>query len=163
MARIGPGLSPRVARQARRRRGPGCILVEWPLSLSLTVRFPAPVPGRAGLSACLQMALPSAAARLVYPDQGRSNVAECIRTAPLKAGARRAPILAPLLLTLTLSACGPGPLADLPTNSSVYVEMPDGVRLAVDVWLPDDLSRRVPTLVSFTRYWRAPAATFLLS
>ena len=75
--------------------------------------------------------------------------------------ARLVPRLTTLLLTLALSACGPGPLADLPTNSSVYVEMPDGVRLAVDVWLPDDLGRRgrVPTLASFTRYWRAPAAT----
>ena len=78
-----------------------------------------------------------------------------------RAGARLPSALAPLLLALTLAGCGSGALADLPTNSSVYVEMPDGVRLAVDIWLPDDLALRgrVPTLVSFTRYWRAPAAT----
>src|SRR5262249_22536169 len=39
---------------------------------------------------------------------------------------------------------------------SVYVPMPDGVRLAVDVMLPTDLGRgvRLPTVMSATRYWR---------
>jgi putative CocE/NonD family hydrolase len=35
--------------------------------------------------------------------------------------------------------------------------MPDGVRIAIDVWLPDDLEagRNIPTLFYATRYWRA--------
>lgn len=35
--------------------------------------------------------------------------------------------------------------------------MPDGVRLAIDVWLPENspAAGKLPTLVSFTRYWRA--------
>ena len=41
-------------------------------------------------------------------------------------------------------------------SCAVYIDMPDGVRLAADVWLPDRADR-VGTLVSFTRYWRARA------
>ena len=44
-------------------------------------------------------------------------------------------------------------------NQAVYVAMPDGIRLAVETWLPEGLKegQRVPTVVSFTRYWRAIA------
>lgn len=37
--------------------------------------------------------------------------------------------------------------------------MPDGVRIAAEIWLPAGLANdeRLPTLISFTRYWRASA------
>ena len=40
---------------------------------------------------------------------------------------------------------------------SVYIPMPDGVKIAIDIWLPVDYipGIKVPTAVSFTRYWRA--------
>lgn len=41
-------------------------------------------------------------------------------------------------------------------RTSVYVPMPDGTRLAVDVHLPADIGqRRLPTVLVSTRYWRA--------
>lgn len=42
---------------------------------------------------------------------------------------------------------------------SVYVQMRDGVRLAVDVLLPADLppAAKLPTIVRWTRYWRSRA------
>lgn len=42
-------------------------------------------------------------------------------------------------------------------NVALYVPMPDGVRLAVDIWYPPDLQpgERRPTLMRSTRYWRA--------
>ena len=54
-----------------------------------------------------------------------------------------------------LSAAAQSPA--LGRNWSQYVAMPDGVRLAVDVWLPENPAGadKLPTLVSFTRYWRA--------
>ena len=44
-------------------------------------------------------------------------------------------------------------------NVSRYLTMRDGIRLAVDVWLPKELrvGEQVPTVVEATRYWRAPA------
>jgi putative CocE/NonD family hydrolase len=44
-----------------------------------------------------------------------------------------------------------------PQRTSVYVPMPDGVRLAVDVFLPKALpaGARLPTIFVSTRYWRA--------
>jgi putative CocE/NonD family hydrolase len=36
-----------------------------------------------------------------------------------------------------------------------YLTMPDGVRIAVDIWLPARRTGRIPTLVRSTRYWRA--------
>jgi len=61
-----------------------------------------------------------------------------------------------LVATLVLLvSCQPaGQIPHRPT--ALYVAMPDGVRIAIDVWLPDDLksSDRVPTIVEFTRYWR---------
>lgn len=46
---------------------------------------------------------------------------------------------------------------DYPRNHSLYVPMRDGVRIAVDVWLPEDLDStgRIPALMHATRYWRA--------
>ena len=42
-------------------------------------------------------------------------------------------------------------------SQSAYVTMRDGTRIAVEIWLPDGSSNRnrVPTVVWFTRYWRA--------
>lgn len=39
---------------------------------------------------------------------------------------------------------------------SVYIPMPDGVNIAVDIWLPENYRSglQVPVAVSFTRYWR---------
>ena len=47
--------------------------------------------------------------------------------------------------------------ADYPRNQSLYITMRDGVRIAVDVWLPKTMEEgeRVPTLMQATRYWRA--------
>jgi len=44
-------------------------------------------------------------------------------------------------------------------NQATYVTMPDGVRIAVEIYLPANTSNNaeLPTMVSFTRYWRAAA------
>lgn len=63
------------------------------------------------------------------------------------------------ILCLGLSLRLPAAVADpgLPRLRSLYLTMRDGVRIAVDVWLPEGLepSRKVPTLMTATRYWRA--------
>ncbi|MFV3076929.1 CocE/NonD family hydrolase [Niveispirillum fermenti] len=38
---------------------------------------------------------------------------------------------------------------------SHYIAMPDGVRLALDVWLPIEMDGRLPAFLLSTRYWRA--------
>lgn len=40
-------------------------------------------------------------------------------------------------------------------RTSVHVPMVDGVRIAVDVWLPDPCVNRVGTVMRATRYWRS--------
>jgi putative CocE/NonD family hydrolase len=49
--------------------------------------------------------------------------------------------------------------AAFPRLQSRYVRMPDGVRLAVDVWLPAGTTTgaRLPTVLEADRYWRARA------
>lgn len=44
------------------------------------------------------------------------------------------------------------------TRSSQYVIMPDGIGIAIDIFLPPDLKEgeSVPTLLKATPYWRAP-------
>jgi len=44
-------------------------------------------------------------------------------------------------------------------NTSSYLTMRDGTRLAADVWVPSDLEadERLPAIVITTRYWRAHA------
>ena len=39
---------------------------------------------------------------------------------------------------------------------SAYIPMPDGIKIAAEIWLPDNfkLDTRVPVAVSLTRYWR---------
>ena len=41
-------------------------------------------------------------------------------------------------------------------NLSVYIPMPDGVKIAVDIWLPETANAgdKIPLVVEFTRYWR---------
>ncbi|UCD24412.1 MAG: CocE/NonD family hydrolase [Gemmatimonadota bacterium] len=48
-------------------------------------------------------------------------------------------------------------------NVSQYVEMRDGVRLAVDVWFPEShqTEEQLPTVMRATRYWRAQQIGFL--
>ncbi len=81
-------------------------------------------------------------------------------------------------LTLALVTCSPGPTTvgsdmarivpapylDLTTlaeyevvRSSQYLTMRDGVRIAIDVYLPPDLppQERLPTMLHQTRYWRS--------
>lgn len=47
--------------------------------------------------------------------------------------------------------------ASLAENRAVYIQMPDGVKIAADIWLPParQSDGKLPSLVSFTRYWRA--------
>ncbi len=56
-------------------------------------------------------------------------------------------------------AAGRPATAALPRLQSLYVPMPDGVRLAVDVWLPPGATdrSRLPTVLEADRYWRARA------
>jgi putative CocE/NonD family hydrolase len=63
--------------------------------------------------------------------------------------------LAAILLMFSLA--GLAQSADYPRNQSVYVTMQDGVRIALDVWLPEGLEEGepIPTLMQATRYWRA--------
>lgn len=48
-------------------------------------------------------------------------------------------------------------------NTSLYIPMSEGVRIAVDVALPKDLKpgQRIPALIKGTPYWRALHLTFL--
>ena len=51
------------------------------------------------------------------------------------------------------TSIGPIPVV---RHLSVYIPMPDGVNIAVDIWLPDNYlpKNKVPTAIEFTRYWR---------
>ena len=62
-----------------------------------------------------------------------------------------------LLLILAILLASVAHAANYPRNESLYVTMRDGVRIAIDVWLPEDLGddENVPTLMQATRYWRA--------
>jgi putative CocE/NonD family hydrolase len=81
---------------------------------------------------------------------------------------RASPFVLPaLLLATALPAQQPAPLGTCQApatasgvdveRTSLYVPMPDGVRLAVDVFLPAGRSAqtRLPTVFVATRYWRA--------
>ena len=48
-------------------------------------------------------------------------------------------------------------------NSAHYVAAADGTRIALDLWLPEDLApdARVPTLIEGSRYWRDVRPTLL--
>lgn len=49
------------------------------------------------------------------------------------------------------------PVSALVRNQALHVPMRDGVRIAVDVWLPAGIESadRLPTMMRATRYWRA--------
>jgi predicted acyl esterase len=53
--------------------------------------------------------------------------------------------------------------AGLKRNTSYYIDMPDGVRIAAELWLPADLqpAQRIPAVIEGTRYWRAMGLTRL--
>jgi hypothetical protein len=48
-------------------------------------------------------------------------------------------------------------------DRAIYLPMRDGVKVAVDVWLPQSYrpGQRLPTLLRSTRYWRAPHFTWV--
>jgi uncharacterized protein len=69
-------------------------------------------------------------------------------------------------VTMMAAAGSPAPpgrraASAFPRLRSLYVPMPDGVRLAVDVWLPAGTTAgdRLPTVLETDRYWRARAYT----
>ena len=70
----------------------------------------------------------------------------------------------PLLLTFVLVLFAPNLVAK-ERNTAVYLTMPDGTRLAADIWMPDSYTedQRIPAMLTLTRYWRAssfkPAVT----
>ncbi len=62
-----------------------------------------------------------------------------------------------VILAVLGSACETANQAEFPRNQSLYVTMRDGVKIAIDVWLPAELrtGEKIPTIVRATRYWRA--------
>ena len=65
-------------------------------------------------------------------------------------------LAAGLALALFLVVVGTGGAGTgQPRNSSRYLTMSDGVRIAIDLWLPAGHPERIPTLIRATRYWRA--------
>ena len=58
-------------------------------------------------------------------------------------------------------ALGRNDVGTLERNQSVHIVMRDGVRIAIDLWLPPRLGvdDRVPTMIRATRYWRAQGRT----
>lgn len=76
-----------------------------------------------------------------------------LSTAVLAADMRRPALLLTVLLTLATPADA---MPSIPSTSH-YVPMPDGTRLAADVYLPPERAadETVPALLVLTRYWRA--------
>ena len=66
-------------------------------------------------------------------------------------------IAGPLFLGLLLRLPAAAATSAFPRLRSLYVPMRDGIRIAIDVWLPEGLGqdRRIPALMTATRYWRA--------
>jgi len=60
-----------------------------------------------------------------------------------------------------LFSCRSEPILDIEESvgmdQSIYIQMPDDVRLAIDISLPQkvNVGKRVPTLLRTTRYWRS--------
>lgn len=48
-------------------------------------------------------------------------------------------------------------------NQSTYIDMPDGVQIAADIWYPADLAphQQLPTILLSTRYWRVQQPAFV--
>ncbi len=59
--------------------------------------------------------------------------------------------------TAAVDRAGEAPVSALTRNQALHVPMRDGVRIAVDVWLPDGIQPgdRLPAMMRATRYWRA--------
>jgi uncharacterized protein len=69
---------------------------------------------------------------------------------------RRRVVLAIAAAAFVLAVAGAGATGSAkPTNTSRYLTMRDGVRIAVDLWLSNARSGRIPALIQATRYWRA--------
>jgi putative CocE/NonD family hydrolase len=77
---------------------------------------------------------------------------------PTKTGAKTRAAGAILLMLVCASGCSDSePKSDLSRNQAIYIPMRDGVRIAVDVWLPEGIEpgMKLPTVIRATRYWRA--------
>jgi putative CocE/NonD family hydrolase len=79
----------------------------------------------------------------------------------MKTGYKRKAVLLVAALLLLLLACGMAALVlstrETVQRQSLYLEMRDGVKIAVDVWLPADLEpgQKLPAILRSTRYWRS--------
>lgn len=61
-----------------------------------------------------------------------------------------------LVLVFALAFAPQAAWSQTPSLTSQYVEMRDGVRIAVDVWTPSDVAvGGAPTVLLLTRYWRS--------
>jgi putative CocE/NonD family hydrolase len=62
-----------------------------------------------------------------------------------------------LAAALHAAVLSPAAAQEPSRNQALYITMRDGVRIAVDVWLPHDLTAgtTIPTIMRATRYWRA--------
>ncbi len=62
-----------------------------------------------------------------------------------------------ILIVFCLGSCQKQPSPEYPRLQSLYIPMRDGVKIAVDVWLPDELEpkEKIPAIMYCTRYWRA--------
>jgi uncharacterized protein len=49
--------------------------------------------------------------------------------------------------------------AGMKRSSALYVPMSDGVKIAADIWVPENMKsgEKLPVITEMTRYWRAPA------
>ncbi len=84
-------------------------------------------------------------------------VNEAAKTRPgcIRAGVRY--VLVPLLAIIVIAVAVLAITSRSPaTRESVYLTMPDGTRIAADVWLPANLNdgEEVPTVLRAVRYWR---------
>jgi uncharacterized protein len=84
-----------------------------------------------------------------------------VRRALASTPALVAAVLAGPLLPAAAGTARPAAAPVFPQLESRYVRMPDGVRLAVDVWLPPGTTAgaRLPAVLETDRYWRARAYT----
>lgn len=86
-----------------------------------------------------------------------------VRTFRFAAAAALATVsMATVAMTTAAGYPAPGgraPAPGFPRLRSLYLPMPDGVRLAVDVWLPAGTTAgaKLPTVLETDRYWRARA------
>jgi putative CocE/NonD family hydrolase len=71
----------------------------------------------------------------------------------------RAFFLSFFILLLCIVSCETKPTeqSSLVRNQALYVTMRDGVRIAIDVWLPEGIEpgQKIPAIMRSTRYWRA--------